>query len=351
MTPRRRHPRARRDLDPRRATATPSAGQYENIGHRDRHGDARRRRCSDSDASHYFGEDARRSTSRSPRTARTPTPRRARRSPSATPVTGPTWSPTPATSRSHVAVTDDQTSAPSPARAWGSCCPGRRSRATRALADGGKRGPVREHRHRRPAPCPARDAGRHRRATRSALLRRRSARSTSRSRPTASTPTSRPGRSSRSAARSTWTYVVTNTGNGPLTRRRGRDDRGVAVTCPATALAVGESMTCTGAGTAAAASTTNLAHGHRRRPRRRRGHRRRPVALLRRRRRDPHREGTNGDDADDAPGAVHPGRRPGRLDLLGHEHRQLHADRRGRQRRPERAGRPARRRRSRRRRR
>ena len=44
-----------------------------------------------------------------------------------------------------------------------------------------------------------------------------------------------------------WTYVVTNDGNVFLTDVTVTDDQGVVVTCPATTLAVGESMTCTGA--------------------------------------------------------------------------------------------------------
>ena len=59
-------------------------------------------------------------------------------------------------------------------------------------------------------------------------------RSTSRSRPTASTPTPPRARSSRSATRSTWTYLVTNTGNVTLSGIAVTDDQGVAVTCPAT---------------------------------------------------------------------------------------------------------------------
>ncbi|MCI0796814.1 MAG: hypothetical protein J4N99_08345, partial [Chloroflexi bacterium] len=47
-----------------------------------------------------------------------------------------------------------------------------------------------------------------------------------------------------------WSYVVTNTGHVDLTGVTVTDDQGVAVTCPLTALAVGESMTCTATGTA-----------------------------------------------------------------------------------------------------
>jgi hypothetical protein len=56
----------------------------------------------------------------------------------------------------------------------------------------------------------------------------------------------------------TWTYVVVNTGEVALTNAAVTDDRGVAVTCPKTALAPGESMTCTAAGTAVAGPYCNL---------------------------------------------------------------------------------------------
>ena len=47
-----------------------------------------------------------------------------------------------------------------------------------------------------------------------------------------------------------WTYQVTNTGSAGLAGVSVTDDRGVAVSCPKTVLAAGESMTCTAAGTA-----------------------------------------------------------------------------------------------------
>ena len=47
----------------------------------------------------------------------------------------------------------------------------------------------------------------------------------------------------------TWSYVVTNTGNVALTGVSVVDDRGVAVTCPATTLAVAATMTCSASGT------------------------------------------------------------------------------------------------------
>ena len=55
-----------------------------------------------------------------------------------------------------------------------------------------------------------------------------------------------------------WTYVVTNTGQVPLTSVAVTDDRGVPVSCPATTLAVGESMTCTGSGVATAGQYRNV---------------------------------------------------------------------------------------------
>lgn len=56
----------------------------------------------------------------------------------------------------------------------------------------------------------------------------------------------------------TWTYVVTNTGTLPLTSVTVRDDRNVTVTCPATTLAPGQSMTCTGTGVATAGQYRNV---------------------------------------------------------------------------------------------
>lgn len=55
-----------------------------------------------------------------------------------------------------------------------------------------------------------------------------------------------------------WTYVVTNTGADQLTGITVTDDQGVTVTCPATALAAGESMTCTGNGVAGAGQYANV---------------------------------------------------------------------------------------------
>jgi uncharacterized repeat protein (TIGR01451 family) len=56
----------------------------------------------------------------------------------------------------------------------------------------------------------------------------------------------------------TWQYVVTNTGQTALSSVHVSDNRGVAVSCPKTTLAVGESMTCTGSGTATAGQYENV---------------------------------------------------------------------------------------------
>jgi PKD repeat protein len=55
----------------------------------------------------------------------------------------------------------------------------------------------------------------------------------------------------------TWTYIVNNTGNVPLSGITVTDDTGVAVTAPKTALAPGESMTATANGTAVAGQFGN----------------------------------------------------------------------------------------------
>jgi hypothetical protein len=55
-----------------------------------------------------------------------------------------------------------------------------------------------------------------------------------------------------------WEYVVTNSGDVPLVDVEVSDDQGVAVSCPKTSLAKGESMTCTGHGTAVACQYSNL---------------------------------------------------------------------------------------------
>jgi hypothetical protein len=56
-----------------------------------------------------------------------------------------------------------------------------------------------------------------------------------------------------------WSYVVTNTGEVALANVGVTDNRGVALTCPKTELAAGESMTCTASGTAVAGQYSNLA--------------------------------------------------------------------------------------------
>jgi hypothetical protein len=55
-----------------------------------------------------------------------------------------------------------------------------------------------------------------------------------------------------------WTYLVTNTGDVPLTQIAVVDDRGVAVTCPKSVLQPAESMTCTGSGTVQAGAYKNV---------------------------------------------------------------------------------------------
>jgi hypothetical protein len=55
-----------------------------------------------------------------------------------------------------------------------------------------------------------------------------------------------------------WTYVVTNTGPVALENVSVSDDQGVAVSCPATSLQPGQSMTCTGSGTAVAGQYQNV---------------------------------------------------------------------------------------------
>ena len=55
-----------------------------------------------------------------------------------------------------------------------------------------------------------------------------------------------------------WTYLVTNTGTVSLSGLSVSDDKGVAVSCPATSLTAGQSMTCTGAGTATPGQYSNI---------------------------------------------------------------------------------------------
>jgi hypothetical protein len=56
----------------------------------------------------------------------------------------------------------------------------------------------------------------------------------------------------------TWTYVVTNTGDVTLSNIEVTDDQGVSVSCPKSTLEVGQSMTCTGQGTAIAGQYKNV---------------------------------------------------------------------------------------------
>ncbi len=56
----------------------------------------------------------------------------------------------------------------------------------------------------------------------------------------------------------TWNYIVTNTGTAALTGLVVTDDQGVEVTCPATTIPAGESVTCTASGTAQLGQYSNL---------------------------------------------------------------------------------------------
>jgi large repetitive protein len=56
-----------------------------------------------------------------------------------------------------------------------------------------------------------------------------------------------------------WTYVVTNTGNVPLKNVVVTDDKGVTVSCPSAAIAVGDELACTGSGTATPGQYVNTA--------------------------------------------------------------------------------------------
>jgi uncharacterized repeat protein (TIGR01451 family) len=55
-----------------------------------------------------------------------------------------------------------------------------------------------------------------------------------------------------------WTYVVTASGGRDLLNVVVTDDQGVTVTCPATSVLAGESMTCTASGTAVAGQYANI---------------------------------------------------------------------------------------------
>jgi hypothetical protein len=56
----------------------------------------------------------------------------------------------------------------------------------------------------------------------------------------------------------TWRYIVRNTGTVTLNTVSVTDNRGVAVSCPATSLASEATMTCTGIGTAVLGSYSNI---------------------------------------------------------------------------------------------
>ena len=145
----------------------------------------------------------------------------------------------------------------------------------------------------------------------------------------------RPARSSRSETPSTWTYVVTNTGNGELTGVAVTDDHGVTITCPPEIEPLdrsARSVTCTATGTAVPGQYENLA----------------TVTATARTTSvqdsdGSHYFGTRPDDRHrevrERPGRRHPdrtldrGRPAGRLDLRDREHRQRPAHA-GRERRP-----------------
>jgi hypothetical protein len=69
---------------------------------------------------------------------------------------------------------------------------------------------------------------------------------------------SAPGPSIAVGAAVNWTYVVTNTGTVTLNNVVVTDDRGVTVTCPAAVLNAGQSITCTGSGTASLGQYRNV---------------------------------------------------------------------------------------------
>ena len=66
-----------------------------------------------------------------------------------------------------------------------------------------------------------------------------------------------PGRLISVGAAVTWTYLVTNTGNEPLSTIAVTDDKVPTVTCPATTLDPGMNMTCSATGVAVAGQYTN----------------------------------------------------------------------------------------------
>ena len=163
--------------------------------------------------------------------------------------------------------------------------------------------------------------GRHRHRSRE-LLRRPGRDRARRSSPTAIDADVAPGPFIAVGAPVTWTYRVTNTGNGALTNVAVRDLAASRVTCPATTLAAGASMTCTGAGPPRPASTPTAP-----------GDRRRTVTGKRVRDFDPsnyygaapghpHREEHQRRRRRRGARSGHPRRRAGGVDLHGLQHRQ-----------------------------
>ncbi len=130
----------------------------------------------------------------------------------------------------------------------------------------------------------------------------------------------------------TWTYKVTNTGDVSLSGIVVSDDRGVAVSCPKTTLAPGESMDCTGTGTVVqgpyrnvgkvaalspskrAVSDSDLSHHL--------GQVSQAATAI--------EKSTNGEDADSAPGPKISARQFRDVDLRGDQHGQCCPNQRGR---------------------
>jgi uncharacterized repeat protein (TIGR01451 family) len=67
-----------------------------------------------------------------------------------------------------------------------------------------------------------------------------------------------PGLSITAGSAVTWTYIVTNTGNVTLTNLSVTDNKVAGVSCPATSLIAGASMTCSASGTAILGQYTNI---------------------------------------------------------------------------------------------
>ena len=125
----------------------------------------------------------------------------------------------------------------------------------------------------------------------------------------------------------TWTYLVKNTGNVPLTGIAVTDNPIGAVTCPNTTLAPGAEMTCTATGTGVAGQYANTGTVTAT------GAGDSTVTDT-----DPSHyfgvgagidieKATNGQDADLPAGTLHPRRRPGHLDVRRHQYGQRNIDR------------------------